>query len=348
MGLWALQASTGLLIVFHWELADAQVPGAHRATDLDKLGARVASLDQAQAGHRVATVWATAGAPDRYDITVATGDRKEAVRVAGDGAILRVKDKADRGAVDTLVAFHQSLLAGDNGRAVIGVSGGLLLITLGLGASLAWPRANAWGRALRPTLSGPPTASLFGLHRAMGLWLVVPAVITISAGALLAFEDPLRAAWHSDGPAAPSPRPGLPTVGFAAAVRTAEAQFPGSRLTMVQMPSAKDATYKVRVLAPGEPRRAYGLSTVFVDATTGEVRKIVPTSDRPLAQAFMDTLYAVHTGEALSLPGRLLNMTVAVWLIAMATIGLRLRSARRHVSRRGAAPIREAAAVEGR
>ncbi len=337
---WLLQAATGVAIVFHWELEDATFPGAHRVTDLDALQARLAAVASPGSDWKVASVWTTAGAADRYKINLdGPGHLHAVVRVAGDGTILDQRDKRTRTPMDTVVSLHQTLLAGDAGRWIVETSGVLLLVSLALGVANAWPRRGEWRRALGPARTRAPIAQLFGWHRALGLWLAVPAFVLASAGSLLVFEDDLRGL--VDGQAveiAPLP-PSAPAVPFVVAARAALTAVPGSKLTMVGWPTAKDATYRVRVLAPGELRRAYGLTTVFVDANSGRVRQIVPPAAGPLGRRFVDLLYAVHTGEAEGLAGRLANLTVGLWLILMVGLGIALwASRRRRGQRRAPAP----------
>jgi uncharacterized iron-regulated membrane protein len=319
--LWLVQAGTGLVMVFHWELEDAQVAGAHRPTDLNAIQARLAVLAPPGSGRRIVSVWTTAGAPDRYDVTVATGDRREAVRVDGAGDVLRAKDKSENGLIGDLVLLHQSLLAGAAGRWLIGISGLVLLVNLSLGLKMAWPRRGAWRRTLAPSPAPRLVPRLVAWHRAAGLWLAAPAVALICAGAALAYDDELRGLMHAEPPDMPAITPKGPSIPFAQAVRTAEAAFPSSRLTAVRPPSAEDATYRVRLLAPGELRRAYGLSTVFVDANNGRVRAALAAADEPFGRKLMDSLYAIHTGEIAGLPGRLIDLIVATWLLAMIGLG---------------------------
>jgi uncharacterized iron-regulated membrane protein len=341
--LWLVQAGTGLVMVFHWELEDAQVPGVHRPTDLNALQARLSALAPPGSNRRIVSVWTTAGAPDRYDITVASGDRREAVRVDGAGDILRAKDKAEHGLIDNLVLLHQSLLAGDTGRWLIGISGAFLLTNIGLGLKMAWPRRRMWLRTLAPSPPAKLAPQLFAWHRAAGLWLAVPATVLVTAGATLTYDDELRALFHAE-PATMAPIvPAGAPIPFAQAVRTAEAAFPGSRLTAVRLPTSEDATYRIRVLAPGELRRAYGLSTVFVDANTGAVRAALPAAGEPFRRKLMDGLYAIHTGEIAGLTGRLLDLVVAAWLLAMICLGGALWLKRRAPQAR---KVRETAAAQ--
>jgi hypothetical protein len=41
---WLLQALTGVLIVFHWEITDAGITGSHRPTDLAAIEQRIGAL----------------------------------------------------------------------------------------------------------------------------------------------------------------------------------------------------------------------------------------------------------------------------------------------------------------
>src|SRR6185312_7710145 len=50
---WLLQAVTGVLIVFHWELDDAMLAGAHPKTDLPAIEARLAALAPSGSDRRV-------------------------------------------------------------------------------------------------------------------------------------------------------------------------------------------------------------------------------------------------------------------------------------------------------
>lgn len=331
--LWCLQALSGLAIVFHWELEDARVPGVHRPTDLEAIGRRLEVLAPLDSDRRIVSVWTTAGAPDRYDVTVARGDGREVVRIAGDGTVLREKPKAQRDLIDNLVVFHQTLLAGDRGGWVIGTSGLLLASNLILGLVTAWPRRGTWRKALAPKAPPALTPQLFAWHRALGLWIGAPALVLVSAGALLAFDDPIRdLAGANPARMAAIPARG-PGIGFAAAVRAAQARVPGAPLTAVQAPTDKDATYRIRLLAPGETRRAYGVTAVFVDANDGHVRGVAPAGSGPLVRRIMDGLYAIHTGEAEGLAGRLFSEIAALWLSAMIVLGGWLWLRRRRQSR---------------
>src|SRR5699024_9498544 len=97
--------------------------------------------------------------------------------------------------------------------------------------------------------------------------------VVVAAGILLALGDPLKAAAGAHveppSPAELSGRP--PVVAPGPAISAALATFPGSKLSIVEMPGAGTPYYKIRVLRSGEMRRFYGTTTVFIDAGDGRV-----------------------------------------------------------------------------
>lgn len=332
--LWLLQAITGALIVFHWEIDDSSVASFHAATDPAALGRRVAQLAPAGSGRHVASIWTTAGFADRYDIHVVDdasgGDT--VVRVAGDGTAIRTLVPGKGTLIDTVVVLHQTLLGGDRGRWIIGASGVLLITNLAMGLVIAWPRRGTWRKSMTPSRRGSPAARHYSWHRALGLTGAAAALLLITPGALLAFEDELRPLFNAEppiitGPAAPS------AIGFAQAVDTAERAVPGSRLTAVTMPSADDDTYAIRLQAPGDWQRAYGGSFVFVDGATGAIRGLSLAADAPPTRKAMDVLFPIHTGQAGGLPMRLLVLCIGIWLSSMIVIGVRLWWLRRRARR---------------
>jgi uncharacterized iron-regulated membrane protein len=327
---WLLQAISGVLIVFHWEIGDALVPGAHRPTDLAAIERRIDALAPRGGGATVASVWTTAGAGDRYDIFVEDdGGVGGRVRIAGDGTVLHTGPSSESTWIGTVVAFHHDLLGGDTGSWIVSISGILLFSNLALGLATAWPRRGTWRAALKPAARGPVAARLYAWHRALGLWVAVPALLLVGTGTLYKFEHGLGALIGAEAVALPPNPPAREPVGFATAAGAALAAIPGSTLTAVTWPSNTDATYTVRVRAPGEIRRAYGGSIVLVDANEGGVRGVYPISEAEPARGFMSALVPIHTGEAGGLAGRLLVLALGLWLISMIAIGTLLWAKRR-------------------
>ena len=340
--LWSVQASTGIFAVFHWELDDATVAGEARALDLEAIERRAMALAAPGQGLSVDSIWTSAGAANRFDIFLDAQPpaKGQVVRVDGTGNILRVRADGERrtngGWVETLVVLHQSLLAGDAGRWIIGGSGILLLANIVAGALLAWPRAGQWRRALLPRAAPAGAPRLYAWHRAIGLWAMLPAACVVCAGVLLAFEattEQIVAASAVEPPALLLPAGTAPRVGLAESVRTALARYPGAIVSGIGFPSAESAWWAVRLRQPGEWRRAYGKTRVFVSALDGSVGADFDALAAPPGRRFVDSLFSFHTGEIAGRTGRLGALAVGVWLLAMTLLGCRLWWERRRPRR---------------
>lgn len=319
---WLIQAITGVMILFHWEVTDNAVAGAHRPTDLAAIERRIETLAPAGSEATIGSVWTTAGLPDRYDINMTGADGiSRTMRVAGDGTVLRTQGPGEGHLLDTAVEIHHTLLAGDLGDWIVTISGMLLLSNLIFGIVAAWPPRGRWSTVLKPVNKGPAVARLYGWHRAIGLWVAIPAVVLVGAGTLIKFEDSLGPLIGAESISLPPVAPSGQPVGFATAAGAALGAIPGSTLTAVAYPKEDDATYRVRVRAPDEIRRAYGASVVMIDANTGAVRDIFPIAEAQARRAFMTALYPIHTGEAGGTIGRLLTGLIGVWLATMVVVG---------------------------
>jgi uncharacterized iron-regulated membrane protein len=326
---WLLQALTGIAIVFHWEITDAQLSSAHRPTDLAAIERRIDALVVEEAGSKATGLWTTGSDSDRFNIYLESSDgESRSVRVLGDGSVIDRPRKDETRLMGFLVGFHHDLL-GSWGSWIVAISGLLLCSNLLLGLVAAWPKRGTWRRALVPIQKGPPAARLYSWHRALGLWAVLPALAIAATGTLMKFEDGVGSLIGAKGVELPANPPAGPAIGFASAAKAALDAVPGSSLTQVAWPKDGDATYYVRVNAPGEIRRAYGDTRVLVDANDGAVRGVFPIGEAEPARAFMSALFPIHTGEAGGLIGRLLSVAVGLWLITMIVAGLLLWLKRR-------------------
>ncbi len=328
---WLLQALSGVLIVFHWEMNDATVAGAARPVDIGALSRQMETLPRtAGLGWTFQSIWVTAGQPDRFDIKIgneATGETRS-IRVAGDGSVLRNRSSNDQwrnGAwVGTLVEFHHNLLGGDLGAWIVGCSGVLLLTNILLGLKLAWPRRRLWRRSLLPRKTRPGPARIHSWHRAIGLWLALPALVSVSCGTLLVFHDELVEALGASPAVVAEPSNAPLRIGPEQAIAIARGQFREASLVALYPPSAEAPWYDIRLLQPNELRRAYGTTNVAIDARTGAVLRLHDPATAAASRTFTDGLFPIHTGEAGGLAGRLLVMLIGLWLATMIILGLRL------------------------
>lgn len=330
---WLIQALTGVLLTFRQEIDNALVSGPRAAVDTAALGRRIELIQHA--GGQVISLWVTDFAVDRFDLRYTDSHGVER-RMRVDGAGENLRDGLQNaplgngGFFRTLTTIHTTLLLGDTGEWIVAVSGLLLISNLVMGLKLAWPRAGRWRQALSWPATRNTTARVYGIHRVVGLWIGMPLLILFAAGFALCFDDRLESALGVGRPP-PSAAAVVSGVGVspARALDVALARYPGSTLTALSMPTAQHGWYRVRVRAPGELKRMYGTTTVFLSVATGAVLLEYPASTAPLARFLYDAIYPLHTGEMGGLVGRSVLAVLGVALLTMGAYGIRLWLARR-------------------
>lgn len=330
---WLLQAITGVMLVFHWEMDDWSVAGPASALDPARLSASLRQLQRAHPDHRITSIYPSAGLAGRFDVSLADrNDLSDDFRVDGAGTVLRRRpgnhDYLHIGIFQIATYLHQTLFLHQAGRWFIGFSGMLLLSNIGIGLSLAWPKARQWKRALTPLRAGAAAAQVYSWHRALGLALGIPMFVMVLCGVLLAYEEPLGQ-WFDPSRPAPSAEVGLrepatANVSIADAISTALALYPGGELGGMEMPASGSPWFKVRVTRAAEARRVFGTTAVYVSSRSGRVLANYDASRAPLKTRVWDALRAVHTGEIGGTPGRALAVLGGVWLSVMLTLGLTL------------------------
>lgn len=87
------------------------------------------------------------------------------------------------------------------------------------------------------------------------------------------------------------------------------------------MPGADNAYYRIRLRQPGELRRVYGTTTVYVDAHDGSVLLDRDAFKLPLNEKISNAFYPIHTGEFAGLGGRVLVLCIGLALLTMAALG---------------------------
>ncbi len=341
---WCTQALTGMLMVFHWELDDAPFERSAPSINLNQIGARVDALRTADARWTVTSVYPTGGNAGHFDVYLARSGQTDTVRIDGAGRVLERRpldyDYRRAGLLRAATELHQSLFAGHRGRLIIGASGLVLLCNLIVGIKLAWPRRNQWRGALRVPGGLRGAARLYAWHRALGLWFAIPAVILVLAGCCLAFDD----AWDDvlgtgSAPAAlaAAPTTDADSITTAQALLSAVHEYPAATLSGIILPKPAAPWFTIRLLQPGELRRVFGTTTMFVSAASGAVLAREDALHAGAARRFVDGFYPIHTGEAGGIIGRIVSLSVGCWLATMLALGISLWR-RRGAQRSGQQP----------
>jgi uncharacterized iron-regulated membrane protein len=324
--LWLLQAFTGVLLVFNGEIDDALLRGPERPLAPAAFAAAVAELSAVRPEATLTYIMASEGSPNRYDLLFTDkNDHTRSVRVDGEGSVLRELprdyDYPAPGIFQTAHDFHETLLAGDRGKWFLGLSGLLLLSNLLLGLKLAWPgRGQPWRRVVLPGSAGPPAVKFFKWHRALGVCILLPAIVMVACGVLQEWPpDELLGVDDSSPTPHQSTRPEF--ISLATALPTALARYPGATLSIIRMPDADQPWYRVRLRQSAELRRVFGQTTVYVDARDGAVLRDSDAFKLPLNERFVNAIYPIHSGEAFGIGGRLIVLVSGLSLLTMGVLG---------------------------
>ncbi|HKX57053.1 MAG TPA: PepSY-associated TM helix domain-containing protein, partial [Xanthomonadales bacterium] len=279
------------------------------------------------------SVWASGGHADRYDLFLSLRDGGSAkMRIDGSGTILRTRAEDQwftaGGIFDNATTLHANLFAGDLGHWLVALSGSLLLSNLILGLCVAWPRRGQWRRSLTTPPAGSGTARIYGWHRLLGLWLAWPAMLVVLFGSLLALSDPLGESlgWKSPQPDLSNPAQfqsdwHTAAVTPADAIAAALALYPGAEFSGMYPPDEEEPWYTVRLLTSDEPQQVYGKTAVVVSPVSGEVLANQPAVEYPVARRLTYSLFPLHTGQIIGLPGRLIGLLSGLFLVTMIVLG---------------------------
>ena len=234
--------------------------------------------------------------------------------------------------VRDLYAAHTNLLVGTPGRIVLGLVALAWLASNLVGAYLVFP---CWVRSLKPWTrpfgvkwSAPTPRLLLDLHRAVGLWLLVPlTLLAFTSVAMNFFEEAVAPMVKTLSPphASPFDQPPLPMRGerrisFGQALQAAETHAavarPGWRPAVLQVEVERNLV-GVRFTRSGlETYRGLGPVTYWFDGGTGRFRYADDPYRDSAGQKFVRALYPLHSGEMAAIPGVLLNV-----LLGLATLG---------------------------
>lgn len=214
--------------------------------------------------------------------------------------------------VNALYALHSNLLLGEIGHWIIGCGGLFLLLSVGMGVALAWPRRQPWRRVLGVKWRAAPVRRWWDLHRAGGLWLALPLLVLAVSGLYLSFPQAFTRATAALLPFEAPPRarsvvaPGVTDIGPDRAVALAQAALPGARWQRIGLPSGAEGVYEVRLIRAGDLWQRAGGNRVWLDRYSGQLLWRQDARRQRAGNTFIHWQFPLHSGEALGLAGRLL------------------------------------------
>jgi uncharacterized iron-regulated membrane protein len=235
------------------------------------------------------------------------------------------------------------MLSGRTGSWIVAASGALLCTNLALGLALALRGRNKIWKDLFARPSGPPSVRRYKLHKAAGLWVVIPALVVGATGVTLAVCNGLPA---GDEPTLSTVDQGgrsVPTT-TRRAIEVALAQNPGSSLSAVILPVTPQGWFQILLHEPHEMPRFWGTTRVYVSAESGQV--LGPSGiAQPGVRQVSEAVYPLHCGQIAGLIGRIIALGVGLALLTAIVFGFALWRSRR--SARAASRATERLRVHG-
>lgn len=347
LALWVLQAVTGVLLVFHWELDDWSVAGPHARLDPEQLQRALAHFQSEHPQQPITSIYTSGALSHRFDVLIVDpAGGLDVLRVDGHGTVLRARpadhDFSHIGVFQIATYLHQTLFLHDAGNGIVAVSGVVLLTNVSLGLYQAWPRRRQWRRTLWPFRTGslqPTVTRMYQWHRALGLLVAIPLLVLIVAGIVRALDAPLDLGARFEAlrpPPAVAAAPVSTDVStpptLARALETALSRYPRSTLAGVSYPDARHPWYAVRLTQPHDVRYL-GTTFVYINSRDGAVLRSYETQSMPLSVRLWDAVYPLHTGEIAGIAGRCLVLLIGLALTVLIGFGLSLYLLRRRGGR---------------
>ncbi|MBI3283791.1 MAG: PepSY domain-containing protein [Burkholderiales bacterium] len=237
----------------------------------------------------------------------------------------------------TVFHLHRSLVSGESGKFLVGLSGLMLCLVALSGLVLWWPRMTlkAIRQALTVSHGGSWPRFNFRLHRAAGFF-VAPVLLMLGFSGLYfnlpAWVLPAVNAFARVTPAqkiAPVATPTAAQISPAQALDIAQARYPQARLTRLAL--AVPASFEVRLRQPGELRQGDGATRLSIAAADGQVLRVQDPLTARGGDRFLGWLFPLHSGEAFGTAGRIFIAAFGVAPLLFFISGVLLwRRRRRH------------------
>jgi uncharacterized iron-regulated membrane protein len=221
--------------------------------------------------------------------------------------------------------LHVRLASGDAGRNILRWSAVAMVFSLASGLYLWWPlkrvriRGPWWSRGF-----------WFDLHNAIGILAFLPLLVLAGTGTVIGFEDQVAAlldrvtgsgSVHTSQTFARSaPEPGAIQITPDQAVAIASAQVPGAVPYRVQMPRY-GGSYIV-ALTFSDNRIAKDRNSISIDPWSGEIIATNLSTDLSMRERLMARNQAIHVGEILGAPSRIIVALVSILLPVQAVSGV--------------------------
>jgi uncharacterized iron-regulated membrane protein len=315
-------ALTGALYTFQPEL-DAALAPELLVVEPGPQRVPVDALVAAAAEHCTPTGFGLASAADAAATVYCADDRGEVLLDPYTGRVLGTRAPGS-GVFGVILELHWELMLGEPGRIAVEWATSWTLLLLVSGAMLWWPRGRRRGGGVwwpRFRLGGRQL--IRDLHAVAGAY-TLPVLFVLAATGLTWTVLAGAGRWRAlvDDAAAPAPVASTAearTLGYDAALAAAGIR-PGLTPLAIYGATPVESVYELLIHDDRhvEPWRA---ETIWIDARTGAELRRRGWADKTVRAKLDASIYPVHVGSILGLPGRILACLAALLLAALCVTG---------------------------
>ncbi len=243
-----------------------------------------------------------------------------------------------------LLDLHTQLRLNRFGWNAVGISGLLLMVSIGTGMYLWWPGLRGIRAAFAISVPAAYQASLmlrishhvgmmqlaFDLHRLIGLLSATILLLLAFTGFHLSYPAILESLVGTSGmehggtgrniisSAIPNKHP----VALEAAEFIARGPFPKAELRRITTPAGDSGIYRINLRQSHEINLRHPYTTVWVDRWSGHIKEVRDPSGFNRGEVFTTWIWPLHTGEAFGATGRLLWFLAGISLFVLYVSGL--------------------------
>lgn len=338
---------TGSLLVFHDALDEQLTPelvthGEHRAP----LSTVIANAESAtgKTAQRI-DLSRQPGSPHTLRFAKnaqAAGPQQVSVSPYS-GEVLAVRDWGHY-PMTWIYRLHYTLLAGANGKTVVGILGLCLLGFCLTGVVLWWPagkRKGKWKRHLTIQRGAGSYRLHFDLHQVTGIYLLPALLVVAFSGVSLVFAKQVSAVVGAVLPLQERPAPHSvpseqPPLGPDDAMALVQSRFPDATLQRLYLPQKPTDSYRIAFTLPNDAWQDYGANNVWLDQYSGASLALWQIDQLAPGSQFMTWQFPLHNGDALGMPGRLLVLFTGLAPLLFFVTGSYLWWTKRQLKRRAA------------
>lgn len=310
-----LQASTGIMLVYRWQLAQWLDPaGMERAPLSTQLstGTVYDSVRKQLPGLEIQRIFLPQSAIGTYFVKMggSNGSLHYASVDPGTAVVLR-SGSVWRFPVEAALQLHYQPVAGKPGTIYVVLLGAGLLTLLVSGICFWWPRPGRWRTALTVHRSAPARLKIRQIHRAVSICLAPFLLVMAVTGLLMAVEILIE-------PSAP-----IPTIQAAgtldaqridSAIVLAQVQFPEAQVRDVVF--TRNHSLVIKFHAPERNSRALHLAVVDIESYS-----LVSATPADSDRSWWAMLLPIHSGDAFAAPGRWLVLITGTGLLLISILG---------------------------